>query len=68
MGTGKTNTSTQTRVKQPARCNTCGEIPTPACDWRQGRCPHRPSMLGIIMESSYKTRFFNLVKFFKGIK
>ena len=68
MGTRKINTSTQTRIKNSARCSICGQVPTPACDWQQGRCPHRVSMLDMIMNSSYKTRFFNLLKFFKGIK
>jgi len=68
MGTGKTSTNTQTKIKKPARCSVCGKVPTPGCDWNQGRCPHLPSILDCIMSSTYKTRFFNLLKFFKGTK
>jgi hypothetical protein len=66
MGTG-TNSTGIKKVK-PARCSICREIPTPTCDWQQGRCPHRSSMIDSIMISHYKTRFFNLFKFLKGNK
>lgn len=67
MGTGTSNKDTQTRVKKPARCSICNQVPTPDCDWNQGRCPHVPSMLDRIMSDTYKTRFYNLIKFFKGL-
>ena len=38
------------------RCKHCGQYYTPDCDWRQGRCPHRPSYVDI-----YRTRFYNLI-------
>jgi hypothetical protein len=63
MATGKTGTTTQTRVKKPARCSICNRVPRDTCDWNQGRCPHVPSMLDRIMSSTYKTRFYNLLKF-----
>ena len=64
MGTKKTNTSAGSAIK----CKTCGQIPSVACDWRQGRCPHLPSLLDQIMSSNYKTRFYNLLKFITGQK
>ena len=62
MGTRKTNTGTKDLVI----CKTCGQVPSPGCDWRQGRCPHLPSLLDQIMSSTYKTRFYNLLKFITG--
>lgn len=44
-------------------CNTCGHEYTPACDYMQGRCPHHPAMVDL---KSVKTRFTNLINFFKG--
>jgi len=61
MGTRKTN-----RTTEKIDCKTCGQEYSPGCDYRQGRCPHHPSMLDIILSSSYKLRFYNLIKFFKG--
>jgi hypothetical protein len=46
-------------------CKTCGQAYTPACDYHQGRCPHHPSMLDIILSNPHKLRFYNLIKFFK---
>jgi hypothetical protein len=63
MGTRKTNTDTQTRVKYPARCSVCKQVPRATCDWNQGRCPHLPSLLDQIIAVPYKTRFYNLLKF-----
>jgi hypothetical protein len=48
------------------KCSTCYETIRPDCDWRQGRCPHRPAM--VIINDSYKARFYNLLKFLKNIK
>jgi hypothetical protein len=54
-----------TRVKKQPRCSICRRVPRSNCDYRQGRCPHRPSVLDqISMET--KTRFQNLLNFFKG--
>jgi len=44
-------------------CKTCGKKYTPACDYQQGRCPHHPTMIN---SSAVKTRFMNLINFFKG--
>lgn len=64
MGSGSSLEQTQTEVK----CNYCGEIIRPACAWRQGRCPHRESMLDQILADPYRSRFYNLFKFFTGRK
>ena len=29
------------------KCEHCGDTVKPNCDWRQGRCPHRPAMIDI---------------------
>lgn len=68
MGTGTNNTGTQTRVKKPARCSICNQVPQAHCDWNQGRCPHLPSLFDRIMSNPYKTRFYNLLKFLTGQK
>jgi hypothetical protein len=64
MGTRKTDSTVTERVT----CEICGRVPTASCDWRQGRCPHLPSLLDQIMSSTYKTRFYNLLKFITGKK
>ena len=63
MGTG-TPDSTITEVN----CTHCGEIIRPDCTWRQGRCPHAPSLLDQILADFYLSRFYNLIKFFTGRK
>jgi hypothetical protein len=54
------------------KCNFCGKDVAPTCDWQQGRCPHRRSMIDDILLDNYKARYYNLIKsitnFFKGIK
>lgn len=54
-----------TRLKKQPQCSICRRVPSPNCDYRQGRCPHRPSMIDTILSDTYKTRFYNLFKFFK---
>jgi len=49
-------------------CKTCGKEYNPTCDFRQGRCPHHPSMLEQILANPYKSKFYNLIKFFTGKK
>jgi len=45
METGQNPTNTKT-----IDCTICGQEYTPACDWRQGRCPHHaPLTKGNIM-------------------
>jgi hypothetical protein len=71
MGTGQTNQNTQAvkvATSKPPKCSICRQVITDTCTWRQGRCPHTPSMVQQIMASPYKTRFYNLIKFFKGKK
>ena len=58
MGTGKTSKDTQ-----KIDCSTCGRVYTPMCDFMQGRCPYHPAMFDV---SVIKTRFANLINFFKG--
>ena len=48
---------------QKIDCETCGREYTPMCDFMQGRCPYHPAMIGL---SVIKTRFINLINFFKG--
>ena len=47
------------RVKKTPKCSVCRKVPDTACDWRQGRCPHRPAVLKL-------TIIDKLVNFFKG--
>ena len=49
------------------KCSTCREEYSPACDWRQGRCPHHPSMIDQLLHDPYKARFYNLVQFIKNL-
>jgi hypothetical protein len=64
MGTRPTDSN----IEKPVTCNICGLVPTIRCDWNQGRCPHIPSLFDCIMRSTYKTRFYNLIKFITGKK
>jgi hypothetical protein len=54
------------------KCKSCGseltEDTIQACIWYQGRCPHQPSMLDNILANNYKSRFYNLLNWFKGNK
>jgi hypothetical protein len=56
MGTRKSNQHTE-----EIKCSTCNSTYSPACDWRQGRCPHHPSSLDI-----YHHRYYNLIKAIKN--
>jgi hypothetical protein len=53
------------------KCNFCGTDVKPNCDWQQGRCPHRSSMIDDILLDNYKARYYNLINslnnLFKGI-
>ena len=66
MGTGTTGRNF--KAVKPSRCSICREIPQPDCAWRQGRCPHAPSLLDQILADFYLSRFYNLIKFFTGRK
>lgn len=37
------------------KCDICRREISISCDWNQGRCPHRPSILNLD-----STRFYNL--------
>lgn len=71
MGTGTNSQNTQavkvTKSKAP-KCSICRQVITDTCTWRQGRCPHLPSMAQQIVSNPYKARFLNLLKFLKGKK
>jgi hypothetical protein len=49
------------------KCKHCGEEVRTNCDWRQGRCPHSPSLVDQFMQSVYYTRFYNLLKTIQGM-
>jgi ABC-type ATPase with predicted acetyltransferase domain len=49
------------------KCKHCGEEIKANCDWRQGRCPHAPSLVDQIKQSTYYTRFYNLLKTIQGM-
>jgi hypothetical protein len=49
-------------------CETCGKEYSTDCDYRQGRCPHHPSLADQILNDPYKSRFYNLLKFLRIIK
>jgi hypothetical protein len=48
------------------KCKACGQFPKINCNWKQGRCPHLPPLVGSIFGAKYKTIFQNLLNFFKG--
>ena len=56
-------TRTTDRSAKKIDCQICGREYTPACDYRQGRCPHHPSLINV---SLIKTQIQNLINFFKG--
>jgi hypothetical protein len=64
MATGSSDRNTQ----EVTRCTTCGMRIQTNCDYQQGRCPHNPSLLEVIMSTQYYQRFLNLFKLFKGKK
>jgi hypothetical protein len=66
MGSGSSMGKAQTEVTKTPRCSLCGTVPRPNCDWNQGRCPHLPSMLDQILADPYRSRFYNLLRFFRG--
>ena len=69
MGTRPSHTDTQKPISsKPPRCALCKQPYTPMCDYMQGRCPHHPSMVDRILSNPHKSRFYNLIKFFKGKK
>lgn len=50
------------------KCSTCGMKIQPDCDYRQGRCPHNPSMVEQILNNPHYMRFHNLLKRLRIIK
>ena len=54
MGSGTTGKNT--KAVKLAKCSICYKVPTPDCDWRQGRCPHREP----IIAAAAIRNFFNL--------
>jgi hypothetical protein len=49
------------------KCELCRRIPSITCDWKQGRCPHVPSVFDLIMADTYKTRFYLLFSKIKSL-
>ena len=70
MGTETSSRHTQKQVSsKPPRCSLCKRVYTPACEFMQGRCPHHPATMDISLASNQvRTRFNNIIKFFKGNK
>lgn len=52
------------KTTKTPKCSICRKVPSVDCDWKQGRCPHTPSMFDQIISNQHKTRFYNLLKFF----
>jgi hypothetical protein len=48
------------------KCDQCGNEYSASCDYKQGRCPHHPSMLDQILADPYKSRFYNLLNSIKN--
>ena len=48
------------------KCAICFKEIEANCDYRQGRCPHRPAIVDSIIAEPYKIRFFNLLKAIKN--
>jgi len=67
MGTRSSSRDTQ-KVTKPPRCSLCKKDYTPMCEYMQGRCPYHPSILDRILSDPHKSRFYNLLNFFKGKK
>ena len=45
------------------KCNICHKEIDPACDWNQGRCPHRKPMINIQPKDTSRGHFYiSLVK------
>jgi hypothetical protein len=40
------------------RCAVCLQAIDPNCDWKQGRCPHRPPMIEIQPKDTSKGHFY----------
>lgn len=49
------------------KCELCHRIPSNTCDWKQGRCPHLPSIFDMIMADNYKTKFYLLINKIKSL-
>jgi len=49
------------------KCTTCRKEYSPACDYRQGRCPHHPAILDLgLAKKQVRSRFQRIINFFKG--
>jgi hypothetical protein len=42
------------------QCNVCKKEYSPRCDYRQGRCPHHPSLIGNIMNQPNPTKHLQI--------
>lgn len=48
------------------KCNTCGKIYQPDCDWNQGRCPHHPPLIPMNIQPRDTSRGHFYVSLFKS--
>jgi len=55
---GTRTTGANIKAVKLARCSICRKVPTPDCNWRQGRCPHRePAIIEAVIHN-----FFNFFR------
>ena len=45
------------RVKKEPKCSICRKVPKPDCDYKQGRCPHTPSLIDQILSNPEMMKF-----------
>jgi hypothetical protein len=61
------NDNTDLNPTEIKKCKLCHHFPTAGCTWKQGRCPHVPSVFDMIMTDSHKTRFYLLINKIKSL-
>ena len=59
MGTRKTGPGV--KAVKLSKCSICYQVPTPDCDWRQGRCPHREPIISSLVIRNF-LNFFRRTK------
>lgn len=57
METQSRTTKNNKNTKTVVNCETCGDPITSNCDWRQGRCPHRPPVDVKLLFNALKEKF-----------
>ena len=61
------NDNNNSNAKEIKKCELCHGIPHVACGWRQGRCPHLPSIFDLITSDIHKTRFYLFIDKIKSL-